>query len=310
MSSPDPDTERDLGQGLRLRIPSSWQVQADANGTLVRDPATGLNLRVFCKPSAKGAVALERLAELGLAHLMKTQPDCKRMGEWQREEGQGWQGRVQMMSGVAGGKPSRILYTAFILADEADLAKQNNISVLLQAPDDVFQARAGYFRLFVPARLLAGTKPAPVAGGAPAAKVELQPAQPPPPRASAAQAAVQPAAQAPGDDREEDLHLAARGQKLVIYSIVLNFLFGALTRSVALPDPVFLGLGLVVAGFNVYGVIKICSGLGKSQGSKLAFMMATSFPLINLVVLVFLSVQATRLLRSAGWEVGLLGARE
>ena len=188
MAAPDRDTERDIGHGLRLRVPSGWELQADANGTLVRDPATGFNLRVFCKPSAKGAVALERFSELGLAHLMKTQPECKRMGEWQREEGQGWQGRVQMMSGVAGGKPARILYTAFILADEADPARQNNISVLLQAPDDVFQARAGYFRLFVPARLLAGKTPAPAAAAA--AKVELQPVQAEQPRASAAPAAL------------------------------------------------------------------------------------------------------------------------
>jgi hypothetical protein len=315
MGAPDGDTERDIGYGLRLRIPSGWQVQADANGTLVREPATGVNLRVFCKPSAKGAVTLERFAELGLAHLMKTQPECKTMGGWQREEGQGWQGRVQMMSGVAGGKPSRLLYTVFILADEADPAKQNNISVLLQAPDDVFQARAGYFRLFVPGRLLAGKPPpAPVASAAPAAaapaKVELQPAQAQRPQAAAAQAAAQPAEQAASDDREDDLlYLAARGQKLVIYSIVLNFLFQALTRSVPLPDPVLMGGALVVAGFTVNGVIKICSGLGKGLGSKIAFMVATSFPVINLGVLLFLSVKTTRLLRNAGWEVGLLGAK-
>lgn len=201
-----------------------------------------------------------------------------------------------------------MLYTALILADEADPAKQNNISVLLQMPDDAFQARAGYFRLFVPARLLAGKPPAPAATAAP--KLQSQPAQAQRPPASAAQAAAQPADQAAGDDREDDLHLAARGQKLVIYSIVLNFLFQTLTRGVELPIPVYLGFGLAVAGFTVNGVLKICSGLGKSQGGKIAFMVATSFPLIGLLVLVFLSVKATRLLRSAGWEVGLLGAKQ
>ena len=74
--------------------------------------------------------------------------------------------------------------------------------------------------------------------------------------------------------------------------------------------PLLFVLAFVVTGFTVNGVLKICSGLGKSQGSKLAFMVAAVFPLVNLVTLVFLSLKATKLLRSAGWEVGLLGARE
>jgi hypothetical protein len=57
------------------------------------------------------------------------------------------------------------------------------------------------------------------------------------------------------------------------------------------------------------GVVRICSGLQRSQGQKILFMVLTFFPVINLIVLVYLSVKATRLLREAGWSVGLLGAR-
>ena len=291
-------------------------MQNDANGTRVGDPGTGLSLRVFCKPSAKGAVSLERFAELALDHLTKTLPDCKRMGEWQREEGQGWQGRVQMMSHAAGGKElSRVLYTAFILADEADPARQNNISVLLQVPGEVFRARASYFRFLVPSRLMTASHAAAVASNAAKAnaappKPASHPAQAQPPLSRAAQAPAPPPVGGAENAGEDDLHLAARGQKLVIYSILLNFLFTAVQRGASLPFPVLLVLAFVVTGFTVNGVVKICSGLGKSQGSKLAFMVAAVFPLINLVTLVFLSLKATKLLRSAGWEVGLLGARQ
>jgi hypothetical protein len=59
----------------------------------------------------------------------------------------------------------------------------------------------------------------------------------------------------------------------------------------------------------MFGVLRICSALRRSQNQKLAFMALTCIPLVNVVALVALSVQATALLRRAGWRVGLLGAR-
>jgi hypothetical protein len=104
--------------------------------------------------------------------------------------------------------------------------------------------------------------------------------------------------------------LVARGQKILIYSIILNFVLRALDRAQVFPDLVMLGLSLLLAAWSLLGVVRICSGLQRSQGQKILFMVLTFFPLINLVVLVYLSVKATRLLREAGWSVGLLGARQ
>jgi hypothetical protein len=42
---------------------------------------------------------------------------------------------------------------------------------------------------------------------------------------------------------------------------------------------------------------------------KLLMMVLTFFPLVNLVALVYLNIQATRNLRAAGYEVGLLGVK-
>lgn len=106
-----------------------------------------------------------------------------------------------------------------------------------------------------------------------------------------------------------DLELAARGQKLIIYSIVLNFFFLSAQRSVPLSAVVLLGMGIVVTAFTVNGVVKIGSGLGMGQGAKITCMVLSIFPLINLIVLIYLSHKTTGMLRRAGWRVGLFGGR-
>lgn len=101
----------------------------------------------------------------------------------------------------------------------------------------------------------------------------------------------------------------ARGQKILIYCILLNFAFSAMERARALPELVMMCLYLLTAVWSLLGVVRICSGLDRSQGQKILFMVLSFFPLINLVSLVYLSMKATRMLRDAGWSVGLLGAR-
>src|SRR5215471_17533898 len=61
---------------------------------------------------------------------------------------------------------------------------------------------------------------------------------------------------------------AARGQKIIIYCILLNFVLGGIERARALPDLVMLGLYILTAVWSLLGVVRICSGLQKSQGQK------------------------------------------
>jgi hypothetical protein len=108
----------------------------------------------------------------------------------------------------------------------------------------------------------------------------------------------------------DDRHwLAAAGQKIVIYSILLNFVLNALQRSQLLSGYWLASLFLCVAVFALVGVLKICSGLGKSQNQKIVFMVLSFIPLVNIFALVYLSMKTSKMLREAGWEVGLLGAR-
>jgi hypothetical protein len=111
------------------------------------------------------------------------------------------------------------------------------------------------------------------------------------------------------EDEEEKLALAAKGQKMVIYSIVLNFVLRGLERSNEFPQWVMVVLSICVGIYSLVGVVKLCSGLGKGQGLKILFMVASFFPFTNLISLIYLSRLATKALRAAGWSIGLLGAR-
>lgn len=111
------------------------------------------------------------------------------------------------------------------------------------------------------------------------------------------------------EDLDERLAAAAKGQRMVIHCILLNMLLGALERSNTLPAIVRLALSIGVAVYALVGLVRMCSGLDKSQVQKIVFMVLAFMPLVNLVALVYLSHQTSKLLRQSGWSVGLLGAR-
>ena len=108
---------------------------------------------------------------------------------------------------------------------------------------------------------------------------------------------------------DEKLSLVARGQKIAIYSFVLTFFVNTLLRTQPVHPIVALLLTFSVGVYSLVGIVRICSGLEKSQGSKITFMVLAFVPLAGLVSLIYLSMRATKLLRSAGWRVGLLGAK-
>jgi hypothetical protein len=100
------------------------------------------------------------------------------------------------------------------------------------------------------------------------------------------------------------LQQLASGQKLVIYSIILNFVTYAARHSGGLA----LALSLVALVMAIMGILRLCNGFGYGTGTKVLLVIGCFLPLINLVILVALSVKATGQLREAGYKVGLLGA--
>jgi hypothetical protein len=117
-----------------------------------------------------------------------------------------------------------------------------------------------------------------------------------------------PAAVASDDDDERAV-LAASGQKIVIYCILLTFGVRGVAQGNVTAPWVAMVLSFGVAAYSLFGVLRICSALGKSQNQKLMFMALSCMPWLNLIALVVLNAKATALLRAAGWRVGLLGAR-
>ncbi|MFL6617860.1 MAG: hypothetical protein ACJ8MH_04630 [Povalibacter sp.] len=124
------------------------------------------------------------------------------------------------------------------------------------------------------------------------------------PRASAR---TLPATDPSTDD--EKLSLAAGGQKIAIYCILLTFILNAGLRSQSVPAIVALALTLALGIYSLVGIVRICSGLDKSQSMKILFMIFAFVPLANIISLIYLSVRTTKLLRAAGFEVGLMGVK-
>ena len=112
------------------------------------------------------------------------------------------------------------------------------------------------------------------------------------------------------DDESYELQsLAASGQKIVIYSIILTFILNSAERTHALPALPLGVLFFCVAVFSLLGVLRICSGLEKSQNQKIVFMVLSFFPLLNLISLIYLSAKTNKMLKAAGWQIGLMGAK-
>jgi hypothetical protein len=103
-----------------------------------------------------------------------------------------------------------------------------------------------------------------------------------------------------------NLNEVAGGQKLIIYSIVLNVVAMAGQHSFGIWLVSVVSLAAMV--MSIVGIIRLSSGLGYSSVSKVLLVIGCLIPLINLIILLVLSMKATSRLREVGYKVGLLGA--
>jgi hypothetical protein len=121
---------------------------------------------------------------------------------------------------------------------------------------------------------------------------------------------------APAANDAKQLELAASGQRMVIRAFLLYFaVIGCSGAFGKLLPPVVLGFG-VLAGvaailvLSLVGVLRLSSGLGVRMPFRILIGVFIFVPILNLLVLGVLSGKATRVLRKAGYSVGLLGARK
>jgi hypothetical protein len=110
-------------------------------------------------------------------------------------------------------------------------------------------------------------------------------------------------------DHDELCVLAASGQRILIACIVLNLVLRAVAQSKAMPPLLLDVLGVALSIYAVLGTVRLCTAFQQSFNRKIVYMVLSFVPLVNVVLYIVLSIRATRMLRAAGWKVGLFGAR-
>ena len=98
-------------------------------------------------------------------------------------------------------------------------------------------------------------------------------------------------------------------QKILIYSFIAKFLVYVLHFFVFNLGLLFYFLVWVVTIVAIYGVYRLCTGLKYSIGLKLLMIIVMFNFLSSLIALIVLSIECTKQLRGAGYEVGLFGVK-
>ena len=104
----------------------------------------------------------------------------------------------------------------------------------------------------------------------------------------------------------QPIEKVASGQKLIIYSILVNLLTIGL---VAVFGDIASLVYIVAIVMSFVGMFRLASGLGYSTAARILFVVLLVIPLVGLITLLVLNSRATKALREAGYKVGLFGAR-
>ena len=106
----------------------------------------------------------------------------------------------------------------------------------------------------------------------------------------------------------ENIVLVAKGQKIIIYSIL------AFLCAVALGF--LIKGGYVIVLFPIcqlaalYGVLVTAKGLGSSVAARVVLAILMLVPIIALFLIIVLASRASKALKENGYKVGFLGAKE
>lgn len=112
-----------------------------------------------------------------------------------------------------------------------------------------------------------------------------------------------------GSSNAASLEEIAIGQRLLIFSILVNVAAVVLRGATGGDWLVFAPVALAGAAMAIVGLLRLGSGLGYASAT-IGLMIALTFvPVANIVMLGMVSQKATKRLQEAGYEVGLLGAR-
>lgn len=113
---------------------------------------------------------------------------------------------------------------------------------------------------------------------------------------------------ATGDKNDPQILKVKSGQKMILWAIVLNFVAYGVAMAGLGGVAIALIVNLVALVISIWGLIRLCSGLGFSVVSIVLLVILMIVPLVNLITLLILNSKATNALRAAGYSVGLMGA--
>lgn len=104
----------------------------------------------------------------------------------------------------------------------------------------------------------------------------------------------------------------ATGQRIIIWamaivvaSLGLDWLFIAEVQAQRIAGHV---LSLASIAFSIVGIFVLGAAVRSSMLVRIVYAVLMVIPLVNLLILGLVNVEATRILRDAGYKVGFLGA--
>lgn len=139
----------------------------------------------------------------------------------------------------------------------------------------------------------------PVAAAGPPPLPAANPYQPPDTVALEADAEADPAA----------LIAAGRGQRILIWCVLLSFAARGLYRNPEIPMLVNWTIAVALMAWAFHGVLLIAGGFGYGRGAKLGLLFGSTVPLLGIGLWIWLSMKTTRALRAAGYTVGFFGVK-
>lgn len=101
------------------------------------------------------------------------------------------------------------------------------------------------------------------------------------------------------------LNRVASGQRLVVIAVLIELgllVLGGFMRPLVLP------IALACSIVTIVGVVRATGALGSHPVARVLYALGMMVPLLNLLVMLRVSSRCTRVLREAGYRVGLLGA--
>jgi hypothetical protein len=119
-------------------------------------------------------------------------------------------------------------------------------------------------------------------------------------------ASVPPASSAAGTGfSRDDLRRICKAQNLLMWAVLAN-ICGTLAAHIPLLGIPIL---LVIVVFVLYAVCQLASALRYPVWAIVLLCLSMFIPCVSLIVMVVLSVQASKFLKAAGVRVGLMGGR-